>query len=381
LGADYRHQGRIDENGPVEQVRLDPQGDYINRPRADVSHPAAVEALRLAPLIDGHNDLAWEARDTRAYSVEGIDDNMTGVYQTDIARLRRGGVGAQFWSVYAPCDEKGADAVTYTLEQIDFVHRMIARYPETFAYAWSGDDVRRSWREGRIASLLGAEGGHSIDGSLAVLRGFARLGVRYLTLTHNDNTPWADSATDKPAHDGLTDFGREVVAEMNRLGMLVDLSHVAATTMHDALDVSSAPVIFSHSSCRAVTDHPRNVPDDVLERLSGNGGVVMVAYVPAFVNDAAAAWAAGNRKAPAPPTTVDDVVAHVEHARGVAGIEHIGLGSDYDGVAAFPEGMGDVTGHAVLLERLAQRGWSSADLARLLGDNILRVLDATADGA
>lgn len=346
-----------------------------------VGQPAAIEALSLAPLVDGHNDLAWEARDNRAYSVEGIDGDLAGVFQTDLPRLRSGGVGAQFWSVYAPCEQQGAEAVTYTLEQIDFVHRLIARYPESLSYAWSGDDVRRAWRSGRIASLLGAEGGHSINGSLAVLRDFARLGVRYMTLTHNDNTPWADSATDDAVHGGLTDFGREVVAEMNRLGMLVDLSHVAATTMRDALDVTTSPVIFSHSSCRAVTDHPRNVPDDVLEQLTGNGGVVMVAYVPYFVNQDSADWSFGDRSAPEPRTTVDDVVAHVEHAREVAGVDHIGLGSDYDGVAAFPEGMGDVTGHAVLLDRLAERGWSSLDLAKLMGDNILRVLDATADGA
>jgi membrane dipeptidase len=351
------------------------------RPVTDLRQPAALEALSLAPLVDGHNDLAWEARGKHAYSVDGIDGDMAGAYQTDLPRLRRGGVGAQFWSVYAPCEQQGADAVTYTLEQIDFVHRLIARYPDALSYAWSGDDVRRAWRAGRIASLLGAEGGHSIDGSLAVLRNFARLGVRYMTLTHNDNTPWADSATDAPVHGGLTNFGREVVAEMNRLGMLVDLSHVAATTMRDALDTTTAPVIFSHSSCRAVTDHPRNVPDDVLEHLSSNGGVIMIAYVPYFVNAAAAAWATGSRKTPAPRTTVDDVVAHVEHAREVAGIDHIGLGSDYDGVAAFPEGMGDVTGHAVLLDRLAERGWSSVELAKLMGNNILRVLDATAQGA
>ena len=250
------------------------------------THPAAREAIQLAPIIDGHNDLPWEARVNRGYSVEGLDGDLRGLGHTDIARLRLGGVGAQFWSVYAPCDEKGADAVTYTLEQIDFVRRMIARYPETFQYAWTGDDVRAAWRSGRIASLLGAEGGHCIDGSLAVLRQLARLGVRYMTLTHNENTTWADSATDEPEHGGLTDFGRDVVREMNALGMLVDLSHVAATTMHDALDVSTSPVIFSHSSCRAVNDHPRNVPDDVLERLPANGGVLMVSFVPSFVSDA-----------------------------------------------------------------------------------------------
>jgi membrane dipeptidase len=344
----------------------------------DLTQTAALEAYTLAPLIDGHNDLPWEARDKTAYSVEGLDGDLTGTFQTDLSRLRRGAVGGQFWSVYSPCEEKGADAVAYTLEQIDFVHRLIARYPETFSYAWSGDDVRAAWRNGRIASLLGAEGGHSIDGSLAVLRDFARLGVRYMTLTHSDNTPWADSATDEPEHGGLTDFGREVVAEMNRLGMLVDLSHVAATTMHDALDATTSPVIFSHSSCRAVTDHPRNVPDDVLERLPGNGGVLMVAYVPYFVNQDVAAWGDGDQSTPVPRSTVDDVVAHVEHAREVAGVDHIGLGSDYDGVAIFPERMGDVTGHAVLIDRLAERGWSSGDLAKLMGDNVLRVLDATA---
>lgn len=346
--------------------------------RADVTQPAAIEALELAPLVDGHDDLAWAARTSREYSVEGIDGDMSGTFQTDITRLRRGGVGGQFWSVYSPSDLTGSAAVTYTLEQIDFVHRLIDRYPDDFAYAWTGDDVRSAWREGRVASLLGAEGGHSIDGSLAVLRELARLGVRYMTLTHNHNTPWADSATDEPTHGGLTDFGREVVAEMNRIGMLVDLSHVAATTMRDALDVSTSPVVFSHSSCHAVTQHPRNVPDDVLERLPANGGVLMVTYVPFFVNQAAADWAAGDQSTPAPRTTVDDVVAHVEHAREVAGVDHIGLGGDYDGLDVFPDQMGDVTGHAVLIDRLAERGWSSRDLAKLMGDNILRVLDATA---
>ncbi len=344
---------------------------------ADITHPAAREALRLAPLVDGHNDLAWEARVNRGYSVEGLDGDLRGTGHTDIARLRRGGVGAQFWSVYTPCDQKGADAVTYTLEQIDFVRRMIDRYPDTFAYAWSGDDVRAAWQSGRIASLLGAEGGHSINGSLAVLRQLAHLGVRYMTLTHNENTPWADAATDVPEHGGLTDFGREVVREMNAVGMLVDLSHVAATTMRDALDVTSAPVIFSHSSCGTVTDHPRNVPDDVLERLPGNGGVLMVAFVPAFVSAEFDDWWESDRSGPQPRVTVGDVVAHVEHAREVMGVEHIGLGGDYDGFAVFPEGMDDVTGYAALLDELAERGWSARDLSHLMGGNLLRVLDAT----
>jgi len=347
------------------------------RELAAVTHPAAREAMGLAPLIDGHNDLPWEAREKRAYSVEGLDGDLTGRHHTDIGRMRRGGVGAQFWSVYAPCDQKGADAVTYTLEQIDFVRRMIARYPETFEYARSGDDVRTAWKAGRIASLLGAEGGHCIDGSLGVLRQLARLGVRYLTLTHNENTPWADSATDEPEHGGLTNFGRDVVREMNSLDMLVDLSHVAATTMHDALDVSTSPVIFSHSACRAVNDNPRNVPDDVLERLPANGGVLMIAFVPSFLNVEFEAWWESDRSGPQPRVTVEDVVSHVEHARDVVGVEHIGLGSDYDGFATFPEGVDDVSGFPVLLDALAERGWSSRDLARLMGDNLLRVLDAT----
>ena len=349
----------------------------MSHPRdlADVTHPAAREAMELAPLIDGHNDLAWEARENRGYSVEGLDGDLSDHGHTDIRRMRQGGVGAQFWSVYAPCDQKGADAVTYTLEQIDFVRRMIARYPETFEYAWSGDDVRAAWEAGRIASLLGAEGGHCIDGSLGVLRQLARLGVRYVTLTHNENTSWADSATDEPEHGGLTDFGRDVVREMNMLGMLVDLSHVASTTMHDALDVTTSPVIFSHSACRAVNDNPRNVPDDVLERLPANGGVLMVAFVPSFLNVEFAAWE-WDRSGPQPRVTVEDVVSHVEHARDVAGIEHIGLGSDYDGFATFPEGVDDVSGFPVLLDALAERGWPAHDLAKLMGDNLLRVLDA-----
>lgn len=339
---------------------------------------AAREALARGPLVDGHNDLAWALRLTRDYSVEGLDDETDPgpPLHTSIDRLRRGGVGAQFWSVFAETDLVGGEAVQYTLEQVDAVHRLVARYPGTFELAWSADDVRRAWRAGRIASLLGAEGGHSIGGSLGVLRVLRGLGVRYLTLTHNATTSWADSATDEPRHGGLAPFGREVVAELNRLGMLVDLSHVAESTMRAALDVTTAPVVFSHSGCRAVTDHPRNVPDDVLRRLAGNGGVVMVAFVPPFVHAGYAAWRAGGRVGTPPRVGVDDVADHVEHARDVAGVEHVGLGSDYDGFAAFPEGMEDVTGFARLLDRLAERGWSAADLAALAGGNVLRVLDA-----
>lgn len=324
------------------------------------------DALALAPIVDGHNDLAWVRRDHFAYSVDGIDADLTGLTQTDLPRLRAGRVGAQFWSVYAPCEQRGADAVQYTLEQIDFVHRLVAQYPEQLTPARSADDVLAAWKGGRIGSLLGAEGGHCINGSLAVLRQYAQLGVRYLTLTHNENTPWADSATDQPDHRGLTAFGREVVREMNTLGMLVDLSHVAATTMHDALDTTSAPVIFSHSGCRAVNDHPRNVPDDVLFRLRANGGVIMVTFVPPFLTD----------EFESRPTTVHDVVRHVEHAREIAGLEHIGLGGDYDGYESFPERLEDVSGYPVLLEALAARGWTADELAALAGGNILRVLAA-----
>lgn len=353
-----------------------------------LTEPAAREAVAVAPLVDGHDDLAWEARENAGYSVEGLDVDRAAAgldpaFHTDLHRLRAAGIGGQFWSVYAPCERRGADAVAYTLEQVDFVHRLVARHPDLTRLCWSGDDVRDAWTSGRLASLLGAEGGHSIDGSLAVLRQLARLGVRYMTLTHNENTPWADSATDEPEHGGLTGFGRDVVREMNALGMLVDLSHVAATTMHDALDVTEAPVVFSHSSCRAVTDHPRNVPDDVLERLPANGGVVMVTYVPAFVSADFAAWHERHETDPGtagamPRVTVDDVADHVEHARAVAGLDHVGLGGDYDGFAFFPEGMGDVTGHALLLDTLARRGWTADELARLTGLNVLRVLDDTA---
>jgi membrane dipeptidase len=352
-----------------------------------LTEPAARKAVRTAPLVDGHDDLAWEAREHAAYSVDGLDVDRAAAgleptFHTDLPRLRAAGVGGQFWSVYAPCERRGADAVTYTLEQVDWVHRLVARHPDHAALCWSGDDVREAWASGRLASLLGAEGGHSIDGSLAVLRQLARLGVRYMTLTHNENTPWADSATDEPVHGGLTAFGHDVVREMNALGMLVDLSHVAATTMHDALDTSTAPVVFSHSSCRAVTDHPRNVPDDVLERLPANGGVLMVTYVPAFVSADFAAWFERHEADPAtagdkPVVTVEHVADHVDHARAVVGVDHVGLGGDYDGFDHFPVGMEDVTGHALLLDALARRGWSADDLSRLTGRNVLRVLDAT----
>ena len=295
----------------------------------------------------------------------------------------------------------GHEAVTTTLEQIDLVHRMVARHPADLVLASTADDVEKARGEGRIASLLGAEGGHCIGDSLGTLRAFYRLGVRYLTLTHNRNTAWADSATDEPEHGGLTDFGRAVVREMNRLGMLVDLSHVAPATMHAALDVSTAPAFFSHSSARARCDHPRNVPDDVLLRVAATSGVVMVTFVPGFLNEECRAWMAAAvaaeaevitgantaeaeaartawlRANPRPPCGIGDVADHVEHVRAVAGIDCVGLGGDFDGVGSLPDGLGDVTGYPALLAELARRGWTDADLAKLTWHNAVRVLRAT----
>lgn len=339
--------------------------------------PASVEPGSF-PVIDGHNDLPWAAREATGYSLEGLDGSARPAgFQTDIRALRAGGVRGQFWSVFVPVELTGGEAVAATLEQIDFVHRLIARYPDDLALARTAEDVRRAWASGRIASLLGAEGGHSIGGSLAVLRSFARLGVRYMTLTHNDNTEWADSATDTPVHGGLTDTGREIVAEMNRVGMIVDLSHVAETTMNDALDVTDAPVIFSHSSCRALCSHPRNVPDSVLGRLADNGGVVMVAFVPPFLRNDYAQWQDDGRKGAKPTVTLSDVVDHLEHAREVAGVDHIGLGGDYDGFDDFPVGMADVTSYSPLRQALIERRWSNDDLDRLAGLNVLRVIGDT----
>jgi len=352
------------------------------------------------PVVDGHNDLAWQARERVGYDWDRLDISRAGCpTHTDLPRLRAGGVGAQFWSVFVPATLQGDAAVTATLEQVDAIHAMTARYAADLALATTRADVERAWSQGRIASLLGAEGGHSIDSSLGALRMLHALGVRYLTLTHNDNVPWADSATDEPVLGGLSPFGREVVREMNRLGMLVDLSHVSADTMRDALEVAQAPVLFSHSSARAVCDHPRNVPDDVLARLADNGGVCLVTFVPKFVSPAVREWDLETRDAaevagvdvhdepaydafvdertlshPRPSATIDDVVAHCEHVRDVAGPRHVGLGGDYDGVDVQPVGLEDVSGYPRLLAALAERGWSDADLGALTGGNALRVL-------
>ncbi|HLS15347.1 MAG TPA: dipeptidase [Beutenbergiaceae bacterium] len=331
----------------------------------------------LIPIIDGHNDLPWKCRKNRGSSVAGLDqESANPQLQTDMLRLLRGGVAGQFWSVWVHTEITGAQAVQATLEQIDVVHRMVTTYPQTLAMARSATDVEACMSAGRIASLLGVEGGHQINDSLAVLRQYARLGVRYMTLTWNDNTSWADSATDDPVHGGLSDRGREVVAEMNRTGMMVDLSHVAPSTMRDALDATRLPVLFTHSSSAGVNAHPRNVPDDVLARLAANDGVQMLTFVPAFLSAEYWAWAKAGKEGQAPPVTVAEVADHVEHAREVAGIDHIGLGGDYDGAGPMPTGLEDVAGYPNLMAELAVRGWSNADLHKLGHQNVLRVLRA-----
>jgi membrane dipeptidase len=364
------------------------------------SPTAARELLRRFPIMDGHNDLAWALREIAGRSQDPVDlaAPVAGIH-TDLPRLASGGVGAQFWSVYVPAALAGEAAVIATIEQIDLVREMIRRYPAALEIALTAADVEWILATGKVASLLGAEGGHSIACSLGVLRALHAIGVRYLTLTHNRNVPWADSATDEPAAGGLTAFGREVVGEMQRLGMLVDLSHVSPATMRDAFDAAQAPVIFSHSSARALCDHPRNVPDDMLARLPGNGGVCMVTFVPAFVSqlcrdwnleftaelgrrgldheDMAARkqllpeWEAGH---PRPVATLSQVADHVDHVREVAGIDHVGIGGDYDGTDQLPDGLRDVSCYPALIAELLDRGWSEADCGQLASGNILRVM-------
>lgn len=387
-------------------------------------HPSDRIAGLLAehPVLDGHNDVAWALRKQVGYDLDARDLAVSQpLLHTDIPRLRAGGLGAQFFSVYVPGTLPPGDAVAATLEQIDCVHRILDRYPNDFAPARSAAQVREVMASGRIAALMGAEGGHSIAGSLGVLRILNRLGVGYLTLTHNQNPrrdgiAWADAATDDPEAGGLSDFGRDVVRELNRLGMLVDLSHVAPSTMLAALDTSTAPVIFSHSSCRAVTDHVRNVPDQVLDRLADNGGVLMVTFVPDFVSQrcadhsaarelrrqelglphatvytqdngeqpdpaAASLLAQWDADHPAPRATLADVADHLDHARQLVGREHLGLGGDYDGVDSLPAGLADVSRYPALLTELADRGWSDADLVGLTSGNILRVMQDAEDVA
>jgi len=376
------------------------------------AEPAAEDAalararalLARHPVLDGHNDLPWAIRESpeAPLDVVAYDLRRPTPGNTDLARLRQGGVGAQFWSVYVP---PAAAAARTQLEQIDVARRMIERYPE-LAFATVADEVERAMRAGRIASLLGMEGGHAIENSLGVLRAYYDLGVRYMTLTHGRTLDWADSATDAARHGGLTRFGEEVVREMNRLGMLVDLSHVSPATMEDALRVSEAPVIFSHSSARALCDHPRNVPDAVLAALKDNGGVVMVTFVAAFISPELARasqplWKEYEERSrglrdpaarrelqrelrarmPKVTVTVADVADHVEHVRKLAGVEHVGLGGDYDGNDTWPAGLEDVSGYPRLFAELVRRGWSDDELARLASGNVLRVLRRAEDVA
>ena len=378
-------------------------------------HPGVAEAtsiLAATPLVDGHNDLPWQFRKRVDNHLDAIDltadtSALEPTMHTDIARLRKGRVGAQFWSLYLPSSIEGPGAARALFEQIDVTHRMIERYGDVFEHATSADDIERIFAAGKIASVLAIEGGYAIENSLAVLRQAYRCGARYMTLTHNDNTDWADSATDEPRHDGLSDFGREVVEEMNRLGMIVDLSHVAPSTMHDALDTSEAPVLFSHSNARALCDHPRNVPDDVLARVREVGGVVMATFVPPFVSqearqhravaeseeerleeeataeglhgDAADAavdlgmkeWLVAH---PAPRATLEQVADHIDYLRESVGIDGVGIGSDFDGITMVPVGLEDVSKYPSLIAELLRRGYSADDVSKVAGLNVIRLL-------
>jgi membrane dipeptidase len=371
--------------------------------QGDAALERARKILRSVPLIDGHNDLPWEIRisktaprDVAAYDLRGRTAG-----HTDLERLRAGQVGAQFWSIYVPGEVKDSGYARIQLEQFDIARRTIARYPERLTLALTAADIEREFKRGRVASLLGMEGGHVIENSLGALRSYYDLGGRYLTLTHNVTLDWADAALDSARHGGLTEFGREVVREMNRLGMLVDLSHVSPGTMSDALDVAQAPVIFSHSSARALTEHARNVPDSILRRLPKNGGVVMVTFVPAFVSQQVADWEAMEEAElkrveaqasdsmeqkrlmdqwtgahPRPQATLSQVADHLDHVRKLAGPDHVGIGSDFDGIEHTPVGLEDVSTFPSLFAELVRRGWSDDDLRKLAGRNLLRVLRA-----
>lgn len=372
---------------------------------ANAQEARVQQILHDVPLVDGHNDLPWEYRERVSNHLGQIDlrqdqSKLETPLHTDIGRLRTGMLGAQFWSVYVPASLKGPEAVQTTMEQIDVVHRIVATYPDTFEIAGTADDIARIHKSGKIASMIGVEGGHSINNSLAVLRLFYAAGARYMTLTHSDNNDWADSSTDDPEHGGLTKFGREVVGEMNRLGMLVDLSHVAPSTMNDAIEASVAPVIFSHSSARALTNHPRNVPDDVQRKLKEKDGVVMVTFVPSFISEKVRVYSANHeaeearlkslfsgepekvkagleawvKANPRPVATVDDVVDHIEHIITVAGEDHVGIGGDFDGISSTPEGLSSVADYPRVFAELLRRGHSEEQLKKIAGLNILRVM-------
>ncbi len=386
---------------PTARVVRGGMGAQQPAPTSDLLARAKALLARY-PLIDGHNDYPWALREhdpARDLAKLDISRPQPSI-MTDIPRLRAGGVGGQFWSVYTPADLQGQGAVTATLEQIDIVHRMMRKYPDTFELALTAADVERIMKAGKIASLIGMEGGHSIDNSLADLRMFYRLGARYMTLTHSLNTPWADSATDTPKFHGLSPFGEEVVKEMNWLGMLVDLSHVSPETMASALRVTQAPIIFSHSDARALNDHPRCVPDDILAQLPRNGGVIMVTFVPDFISPEANAWGkqrdaeearlkaqspkdadavkagvdAWTKAHPAPPVTIAQVADHFDHIRKVAGIDHIGFGSDFDGITMTVQGLEDVSKYPALVAELLKRGYTDEDIHKIANGNILRVM-------
>lgn len=374
---------------------------------SDAAHLAKVKRiLATTPLVDGHNDLPWYIREevkSNPRDVDAYDLRKPTSGNTDIARLRKGMVGGQFWSVYVPGEVKDSGYARIQLEQIDIARRIIARYPDVFSTALTAADVRKAKANGKIGSMLGMEGGHAIENSLGALRAYYDLGARYMTLTHNVTLDWADAAQDDAKHGGLTKFGEEVVREMNRLGMLVDLSHVSPGTMSDALNVTESPVIFSHSGARDLTNVPRNVPDSILRRLPKNGGVVMVPFVPGFVSpkvaeygamrgaelqrlrtqhpgDSAAvmrAFGEWERAHPAPHASIADVANHIEHVRDVAGVDHVGIGSDFDGTGNdLPDGLQDVSTFPALLVELSKRGWSDADLRKVAGENVLRVMSA-----
>jgi membrane dipeptidase len=385
---------------------------------AGLNYAARVErVLAQTPLIDGHNDLPWELRNRFKGNLSSIDlkSDTSSIstpadsppLMTDIPRLRAGHVGAQFWSVWVPVSLPGFEAVQTTIEQIDLVKRMAMRYPSDLEMAYSALDIRRIHRAGKVASLIGIEGGHQINNSMAVLRQMYNLGARYMTLTNSSNTAWADSATDEPAHHGLTPFGTDIVHEMNRLGMLIDLSHVSPETMTAVLAISQAPVIFSHSSARALVDHPRNVPDDILRVVAEYDGVVMVNFLTYYVSEARNRWladrsaeqaryrsppfgglylgqperaalalAAWEKDHPKPVVTLEQVADHIDHIRKIAGVDHVGLGSDFDGMPDAPVGLEGVDRYPALLEELMRRGWSDSDIAKVAGENVLRVLAA-----
>ena len=378
--------------------------------QVDPATATANAALEVAPIFDGHNDVPNQLRARVANQINAFDFEDTthtgeahpqgAVMQTDLARLRQGKVGAQFWSVYVPSNPDEPEAVQEVIEQIDVTKRLIARYPDALRFATTADQVERAMADGKVASLLGMEGGHSIGSSLGVLRQLHALGARYMTLTHNSNTPWADAGTDNPVHGGLSPFGMDVVREMNRIGMLVDLSHVSEATMLDTLDVAKAPVIFSHSGARAVNGHPRNVPDSVLARLPDNGGIVMVVALPGFLNEERRQWFAKrsaeearlkalfqgqpetvkatmdawDKGNPEPPTTIKHMADHIDHVRKIAGVESIGIGGDFDGMPSGPVGFEDVRGYPLLFAELARRGYSQAELEMIASRNALRVM-------